>query len=364
MEKHVLFVMDKAEDAQKLRDFKARMPGVAVKDHYEEMLEELCAIKNPSLRGAPDKFKEVWTAFLAEHRGGRALEECGTWVYFPWNNLLLHYLPETLHNELRTARNRNLITVDEQKLFADAIVGIAGLSVGSHAALTIAMMGGCTTMKLADPDVISGSNLNRIRLGYSAVGEKKVEMAARIIYDMNPYAKLELFDEGVTKENFPDFVGRGGRVRVVVEETDDLALKIKIRQWAKAERLPVIMATDNGDGVIVDVERYDLDPNLPLFGGRLKEIPDGDLKGLTPQERARVATQIVDPSVVEPRMIASVQEVGQTLYSWPQLGDAATLAGVTVAYLIKSIVIGGSCPTKRWLVSLDSIFGEKNEKGV
>jgi len=334
--------------------FLASRPGVQVFDQYQGLLEELCEIHNPSVRD-PLLFAPLWAEFLGDH-GGADLRAQGSWVFFPWNNKLVHYLPQELHDELRTARNRNIITAEEQKLFRECAVGIAGLSVGSHAALTLAMMGGCNTMKLADPDVVSGSNLNRIRLGFSAVGQRKVDLSAQIIYEMNPYADLHLFPSGISKENFEQFVNVGKRIAVFLEEMDNLGLKIEVRKWARALRIPVLMVTDNADGVIVDVERYDLEPDLPIFAGRLKDIPEGDLGKLEAAMRAQVATQIVDPSVVAPRMLSSVQEVGKTLYSWPQLGDAATLAGATLSYLVKQIASRETLKTGRHLISFEDTF--------
>src|SRR3990167_10414315 len=41
----------------------------------------------------------------------------GRWVFFPWSNQLLHILDSEDFQELRTARNRNLITKEEQRKF-------------------------------------------------------------------------------------------------------------------------------------------------------------------------------------------------------------------------------------------------------
>ena len=334
--------------------FLASRPGVQVFDQYQGLLEELCEIRNPSVRD-PLLFAPLWAEFLGDH-GGADLRAQGSWVFFPWNNKLVHYLPQELHDELRTARNRNIITAEEQKLFRECAVGIAGLSVGSHAALTLAMMGGCNTMKLADPDVVSGSNLNRIRLGFSAVGQRKVDLSAQIIYEMNPYADLHLFPSGISKENFEQFVNVGKRIAVFLEEMDNLGLKIEVRKWARALRIPVLMVTDNADGVIVDVERYDLEPDLPIFAGRLKDIPEGDLAGLGAADKIRIASQIVDVAAIEPRMLASVHEVGKTLNSWPQLATAATTPGVALAYLVKLISLRQKLVSGRTTISFDSLF--------
>ncbi|HVM77214.1 MAG TPA: ThiF family adenylyltransferase, partial [Candidatus Paceibacterota bacterium] len=244
--------------------FSKKYPVARVVDYYEkELLKELFLIRNPQFRFNPN-YAEAFEAFKKEHCAGRPLNEAGVWFYFPWNQTLVHFLPDEMHQELRTARNKYLITEEEQKKFYNCRVGIGGLSVGSHAALTIAMMGGAKFIKIADPDEISGSNLNRIRLDYSYVGTNKCEAVAQLIYQTNPYAEIEAHTEGISVDGLEQFMTG---LDVFVECTDHPELKIRSRLVARKLGIPVVMATDNGDGIIFDIERYDLDPNLDLFNG-------------------------------------------------------------------------------------------------
>ncbi len=321
-------------------------------DYYKELLEELYQIRNPGTKFIPPSEAEI-SSFIAGHAQGKSLNESGEWFYFPWNQYLVHYLPDELHQELRTARNRNIITVDEQKKYYDAVIAVAGLSVGSHAALTLSMMGSSKRMKIADPDTISGSNLNRIRYDFAMVGMGKCQVVLEKLYQMNPYAQVEAYPEGITDGNTDQFLSG---VSVLVEEMDNLGLKIKIREEARKRGIPVVMATDNGDGVIVDIERYDLDPNLKLFNGLAGDLTFEEFKKIPPQEMPRLSTKIAGQYLVHPRMQQSLLEVGKTLYSWPQLGDAATLSGVAIAYVVKRIVLGELVGSGKFEINLDAIF--------
>ena len=254
-------------------------------DAYEEFLEELFLIRNPHFRFAPDhadayaQWRQNISPELAE----------GMWAYFPWSETVMRVLPEKEHLELRTSRNRNLITREEQEQFYNARVAVAGLSVGSHGALTLALMGGARTLHLADPDIISGSNLNRIRYDYTEIGRKKTHVAAEYIYQLDPYANLEVFDEGVTAENIHRFLGGEQAVDVLVEELDNLEMKIRLRLAARGRGIPVVMATDNGDGIIVDIERYDLDPHTERFNGALGAISIEEFQTFTPADLPKLA---------------------------------------------------------------------------
>lgn len=354
-------------DASKesFEDFKMRLKPWKIVDAYESELEELFLIRNPQFRFNPDYQNEL-KVFLEEHFPGKSSAETGNWIFFPWNATLVHYLPEEMHGELRTARNKNLITAEEQKKFYDTKVGIAGLSVGSHAALTIAMMGGCRLMKLADPDELSGSNLNRIRDDFTSIGEKKIDLVCRQIYQMNPYADLHLYSDGVNAGNIDEFMND---LDIVVDELDNFEMKIRLRLAAKKRRLPLLMATDNGDNVICDIERYDLNEDLKIFNGALGDFGLEDLAKTPPAEFPKIASKIAGPQLVVPRMMASVAEVGKTLYSWPQLGNAATLSGVVIAYLVRKIALGEEIKSGKLEINLDKIFrdekflaGEEAEK--
>lgn len=324
-------------------------------DFYKEQLKELFLIRNPQFR-FNSNYQNALDKYLKNHFGDKPTAEKGEWFYFPWNKTLVHYLEEKLHFELRTARNKNLITAEEQEKFYSLKVGIAGLSVGSHAALTIAMMGGAKIMKLADPDIISGSNLNRIRYDFTKIGQNKAEATAECIYQINPYSELYVYNSGLNDENITEFLLGPPKSDLLIEETDNLEMKIKLRIFAKKYKIPIIMATDNGDNVIVDIERYDLNPHLKLFNGFIGDITLEDFKKIPPQDIPKIATKIAGEKFIVPKMLESLKEVGKTLYSWPQLGDAATLSGVVLAYLTKKIALGEKTKNGKFEVNLDNIF--------
>ncbi len=345
---------------QALDELRKRHAVEQVADAYDELLEDLFLIRNPRFKFAPSHAEEfaMWKKDLPAELAQ------GIWVYFPWNKLAERMLPEAEHLELRTARNKNLITKEEQERFYNARVAVAGLSVGSHGALTLALMGGARHIHLADPDVISGSNLNRIRYDYSKVGRNKVHVAAEYLYQLDPYADVTMFDEGVDASNVDAFLGGEIPVDVLVEELDSLEMKIRLRIAARKKRVPVVMATDNGDGVVVDIERYDLDPKTELFNGALGPITIDEFAAFTPSDLPKLATKVAGPDLIVPRMLLSLKEVGKTLYSWPQLGDAATLSGVAIAYCVRKLVLKEPLAAGKLEINLDRIFDPTYESDL
>lgn len=321
-----------------------------VSDDYEEELLELFGVNNPSLVYTPG-FKEQFAAHVAMLDAAMPRWQQGVWVYFPWSGVLAHILAEAEFYMVRTARNKNLITASEQDVFYNATVGIGGLSVGSSVALALVLQGGAKHIKLADMDRLALSNTNRILAGVDDLGVLKVEMAARKIYEINPYATVELFPEGLTQDTIEKFFDG---LDIVIDELDNLAVKYLIREQASKHQIAVVMAADNGDNAVVDIERYDLDPNTSFFHGRMGDDISYDmLASLDKFGIGKMITKHVGPENVTERMQQSLLEMGKTIVSWPQLGGAALVNGAAVAYCVRKILNKQPLESNRSLISLD-----------
>ncbi|TSC82105.1 MAG: dinucleotide-utilizing protein [Parcubacteria group bacterium Gr01-1014_20] len=320
-----------------------------VVDDYKEQQLELFQIANPSLVYQPS-FKSQFDQYSLSLGNPSLLWQHGRWVYFPWLSTLVHILEEDDFQKVRTARNRNLITEEEQSKFYNSTIGVAGLSVGNSVALAIVLQGGGKRVKLADHDRLALSNTNRIRVGVENLGLLKAEMTAREIYAVNPYAQVEIFKDGLTKENIEKFFDG---LDIIIDEIDNLAVKYLIREQAQKRKLAVVMAADNGDNGVVDIERYDLDPNQEFFHGRMGKVSYEELNNLDKFGIGKMITKLVGPENVTQGMKDSLLEIGKTTVSWPQLGGAALLNGSAVAYCVRKILNGQPLENNRALISLD-----------
>jgi len=338
----IVFVGPEDHDVSPLEELLSKADIVEVVDRFEEMLEELLYCRQPPLKeqvraGAAQAIAQR-DNFVQGHLGDRHPWAVGSWVYLPWRRTLLRLLPETLHQELRTARNRGWIEPDEQAAFADVTVGIVGLSVGSNMALALAQEGGPRRMKLADFDRLAGTNLNRIRATLADLGIPKTHLVARQIYELDPYAELFLFPEGVNEGNIGQFFDGPPCLNAVIDECDDPITKIKLRLEAKARRIPLLMATDMGDDVMLDVERYDLDAEYPLLHGRLGPQPERWLeRDLTPQERLQLVLTFIGLDCMPQRMVSVGQRLGRDLDGPPQLGGTCSMGGAVVSHVLRQI---------------------------
>jgi hypothetical protein len=321
-------------------------------DIYKRQCEELFEITNPALINNPS-YKEILSRYISRRKGK------GVWIYFPWNGTLLHTVPENEYNLLRTNRNKNLITQQEQVILSDACIGFAGLSVGSSVATTLAYQGIGTSMKLAEFDVLSTTNLNRMRAIMKDVGKPKIDIVANALYDINPFLRLTFYPQGMTTRNLPSFIHSHPKPDLIFEIIDDFEMKIRLRLEARKAKIPVIMMANLGDSVLIDIERYDVNPKLPLFNGVIGNLPETILEH-PDEDKHKYAVAIVGKENVPKRALESVMEIGKTLVGRPQLGSTVTTAAGLAAYLARTILLKDNLPSGRYRITFSDLFTKKH----
>ncbi len=241
-------VLDAADLADKAVLERLRAdPVIEFIDHLKEQREELRRLRPP-----PDP--------------DLVAEPC-RWAYYPWRRAVVAVLGPRAFRAVRLDRNRNLITAEEQARLGALRIGVAGLSVGHVIAHTLAAQGMCGELRLADFDRIELSNLNRLPATVLDLGLNKAEVAARRIAELDPYFLVRVLDVGLTVDTVDEFLDGLG---VVVEECDSLDMKASLREGARARRIPVLMATS--DRGLLDVERFDLQPQRPILHGLLGDL--------------------------------------------------------------------------------------------
>ncbi|HRH23582.1 MAG TPA: ThiF family adenylyltransferase [Candidatus Magasanikbacteria bacterium] len=326
--------------------------GVTIRDEIRSQTDELCEIRNPELRDIPEELFQKKDEFFKNYQSE------SVFCYLPWRNICVRVLSKELYQELHTSRNKNLITKEEQKNFREARVAIAGMSVGSNIARICAMQGGSASINVADADSYSISNFNRVLGGIQYLGVKKVDSVIEQLYEVDPFLSLQGFGEGITAENLSSFMTINGKpVDILVEEIDSIDIKLELRKYAEAHRIPVVSIVDNGDGVLVDIERYDEDYTYAQFEERLNGVVIDRTQKPKSADIARIVTNFIGAEDVETRMLESASLVGKELYSWPQLGNAAAMAGSVGSFVVRQIANGKLKKSGRLKISLSQIFG-------
>lgn len=333
-----------------LHNLREQKPALHIIDLYTLQLREWIKLQNPQVNLSPEDLETK----TRKHVGSANPDQLGCWIYYPWRHALVHCLEAEEFIRVRTVRNRYKITDDEQELLRKCKVGIIGLSVGQSVAMTIASERIAGTLRIADFDTLELSNMNRIRTGLLNQGELKTTIVARDIAEMDPFIDVSCYDGGVLPENIRDFVNG---LDVVVDECDNPEIKILLRKVCRELRIPVVM--DTSDLLMIDVERFDLEHERPIFHGLVDETTSFDAS--SHESRAAIVQAILEPHKASERGISSLQQIGKTITSWPQLATDVAMGGAFAAKVVREILLGNPMPSGRMRINLIEHFIQQAE---
>ncbi len=355
----VVFDMEKLPRQKAFKDFCASTPITRVEDVYDEQLAELYISQNAQLFKASEEVKyNSIKGYLQDHYQDTSTWQKGCWVYYPWDRSLVHVLAADLFWKLRTIRNQILMTHDEQQQYQKFRIGCAGMSVGSNGALAIVLTSGSQQLKLADGAVFSGSNLNRVRTAVENIGINKAVVVAREIFKANPYMQLSVSQNNITRSTVGDFFEKPWPLDLVVDEIDDLEVKVLLRLEAKKRHIPLIMVTEPGNMIMLDVDRYAQNPQPEIFNGLAPGVEKIlDKQELSQREKIKYIAQIIGLKNLPLRDQKAMIKVGSEIPSPPQLGSTAMIAGGVIAFAARQMAINpNNLKTGRHTFSLDEAF--------
>ncbi|WP_245531103.1 ThiF family adenylyltransferase [Belliella baltica] len=325
-------------------------------DEIKSQVAELIKLQNPSISWTSESLFEAVEDFFRKHDQFTY----GVWVFYPWKNTLVHLLPEEEFVAVRTVRNKFKITQEEQDLLSNKKIGIIGLSVGQSVAISLAMERSFGELRIADFDTLELGNMNRLRSSVVNLGIPKTTLVKREIAEIDPFMKVIIYDEGITPENMHDFFTKSGQLDLLIEECDSLEVKVQARIKARSLGIPVLM--DTSDRGMVDIERFDLEKDRPLFHGLLSKLgTEEEVLELLNQRKSEVLLTLVDYEKVSTRGKSSFFEIGKTITSWPQLGSSVIMGGAMCAHFARKILIGDIVTSGRSYIDLDEFFNKRNE---
>ncbi|HEY0670078.1 MAG TPA: Rv1355c family protein [Sphingobacteriaceae bacterium] len=349
----VFFRILNENDQAALSELLNKKPYIKVYNTIQSQLQELIKSAHPSKTFEDDELFEA----VKSHLAGVSEDEYGVWVYYQWNEKLVHILDEKEFIELRTNRNKYKITDDEEFRLSSKKIGVIGLSVGQSVSLTLAMERSFGELRIADHDHLEITNLNRLRSGIHNMGIRKTVLVAREIAEIDPFLKVTCFHDGISDENMQSFLLDNGKLDVLIDECDSVDIKIKCRVAAKGHQIPVLMeASDRGT---IDIERFDLEPDRPILHGFVEHLDISKVKGLkTMEEKLPYILPIVGIETMSARLKASAVEVGQSISTWPQLASAVTMGGGITADVCRRVLLDQLHQSGRFFIDIDELISD------
>ena len=326
-----------------------------------------------------DEFNDEWKQY------SRALEQAvngtfdyGTYAYYEERNDLVRFCPARWHRVVSIASSSKLIADPKNTLswseirsiLENTTVAVAGASVGNNILHLAVMDLRPLHVKIADKSLYKMENMNRVRLGYWDVVQSNAErtqltdsllrnkalVTASQLYSIDPYLTVHAYPEGVHEGNAKRFFGGGNNepaADIIIEEVDDPKIKIYLREEARRRGIPLLMASDFGSCVQLDVLRYDKNKKLSLtyetqdrdLRERMREVKNqpGNRKTFFKFVDALVGT---DYRTDELKKIIELRTEIPTSTIIPQLGSTAAVAGGIMAEAIARIRLGYDYPPR------------------
>ncbi|TSC83752.1 MAG: UBA/ThiF-type NAD/FAD binding protein [Parcubacteria group bacterium Gr01-1014_13] len=326
-----------------------------------------------------DEFNLEWGNYaqkLFEIKGNYL--DYGFYAYYAERNELVRYCPPLWHHVVAVASSSKLLAdpknsltwMQIRNLFENTTIAVAGCSVGSNVIHCAVMDLRPKNIKIADKSVYKMENINRVRLSYgemvksqaerTSVADLSLKNKAKVIagqlYAVDPFLNVYIYDEGIDEKNIDSFLGQyegEPRTDVVVEEVDDPRIKILIRQEARKRGLPMVMVTDIGSAVQLDVLRYDKDKNLPLSYGISDEELISKMEKVYEEAGNRNAFfEFVDALIGKDYRHGELKAIIEqrveipTSTIIPQLGSTVAMAGAIAAECIARIKLGFDSPAR------------------
>ena len=190
--------------------------------------------------------------------------------------------------ELLWFRSSMVFTDEEKTRIKNAHVAVIGVGGTGGIASEQLIRGGVANLTLVDPDIFELTNINRQHFcTISTIGMKKVDAGKKRLLDVNPFAKIRTFDEGINKHNAHEILEG---VDFVIDASDNKSAHYPLHRVAKALKIPVISRAhtipnfafgakanlwDYRDEGVATREEDELSPTASM---PLEEISEADFK--------------------------------------------------------------------------------------
>ncbi len=243
------------------------------------------------------------------------------------------------------SRNIGWTTSAEQAQLRGRRVAIAGLGgVGGEHVHTLARLG-VANFHLSDFDEFDVHNLNRQAGAFmSTMGERKLDVLARMARDINPEVDIKAFPEGVREDNLDAFLDG---VDLYIDGLDFFVLAIRRKVFAacRARGIPAITAAPLGMGMSF----LYFDPKGMSFEDyfRLEGQPEAE-------QYARFAVGL-SPAMLNRHYLVAPQAVNLAERRGPSTAMAIKLcAGFLGTAALKLLLGRGELPAAPWSLHFDA----------
>ena len=183
------------------------------------------------------------------------------------------------------SRQMSIVTRSQQERFKEAKIAVIGCGgIGGQTIEMLARMG-VGQLNLVDEDAFDLSNLNRQTLAsIKELGLSKSKVAKEKVRLINPYVKVNCFEETVTKENVDKIISE---CDIVIDALDNVKTRVIVSRAAENKKIPFIHGAIHGTLGQITVFSADKDINYET----MFNLPSKD-KDLTEEEVTKIRKEV------------------------------------------------------------------------
>lgn len=215
------------------------------------------------------------------------------------------------------SRTELLIGKENVKKLQNSKVAIFGIGGVGGYVLEALSRAGIGNFILVDKDVVDITNINRqIIATSSSIGKPKVEIAKKRVLDINPNAKVEIYQEFFMPDS-KDFFDN--TVDYIVDAVDTVTAKIELIVRAKKLNVPIISSMGTGNKLdptkfeVTDIYKTTICPLAKIMRKELKKRGIESLKVLYSKEEPIKQTNSVTASISFVPSVAGLIIAGEVI---------------------------------------------------
>lgn len=142
------------------------------------------------------------------------------------------------------SRQMSIVTKSQQTRFKESKIAVIGC--GGIGGATIEMLSrmGVGELNIIDKDYFDMSNLNRqVMSTIDNIGKEKSEVTKEKIRLINPYVKVNAFNEELNEKNLNKVIGK---CDIVIDALDNLFTRVLISRFAEEKKIPFVHGAIHG----------------------------------------------------------------------------------------------------------------------
>ena len=231
--------------------------------------------------------------------------------------------------EVFVERNKGLISEESQQRLRATRFVIAGCGSTGGACVMPLVRSGAERFALLDPGHYELNNLNRQDAVLTDIGVNKASATRDRIVAVNPFAEVEVHEDGVSAASIAGLLRRDDVIVDAVDVTTDDGVRAKIALHEAACQLGLKVLTAYDIAATQFVELFDYSEVSKPLRGRVSEPFTSD----------RVLRALVPPLALPREIFAELRaRRSDATRGFPQLAMTSTLFGaIAVAYLLRAI---------------------------